>query len=151
MLTVDGRTNNPKDARSSLVTVSQPIDCTMFKYIKMQNLNKINQTAQELLPWALNDPNFSTDAQQSLVHQKGCYACQSLDNVKMYKYTKFYQNFPCGSRVIGVFANYSLTVLQTTHTPIIVHTCELCNKTEMKIINKNMPLKSTFYGLCCVF
>ena len=27
----------------------------------------------------------------------------------------------------------------------VVHTCGLCNKTEMKIIYKNMPLRSTFY------
>ena len=28
---------------------------------------------------------------------------KSIDNVKMYKYAKFYQNIPCGSRVISVF------------------------------------------------
>ena len=28
----------------------------------------------------------------------------SLDNVDMYDYAKFYQNMPCGSRVISVFA-----------------------------------------------
>ena len=59
--------------------------------------------------------------------KKGCYACQSLDNVEMYKYTKFYQNIPCGSRVISVFANCSLTALGRTYTLIIVHTCGLCN------------------------
>ena len=35
--------------------------------------------------------------------EKGCYACQSLDNVKLYRFTQFSQNIPCGSRV---FANY---------------------------------------------
>ena len=51
----------------------------------------------------------------------------ALDNVEMYKYTKFYQNSPCGSRVISVFANCSLTALERTHAPIIVQTCGLCN------------------------
>ena len=55
--------------------------------------------------------------------------------VVMYKYSQFYQNIPCGSRVISVFANG----LQTTHTPIIVHTSSgLCNnKTSNFILDKN--------------
>ena len=50
------------------------------------------------------------------------HASRLIDNVEMYKYTKFYQNIPCGSRVKSVFANG----LQTTHTPIIVHTSSGC-------------------------
>ena len=37
------------------------------------------------------------DAQQTLVHQKGCYTCQWLDNVDMHLYAKFdqiYHVFP---------------------------------------------------------
>ena len=52
---------------------------------------------------SLTDPKFSTDAQQSLVHQKRLL-WQSIDNVDMYKYANFYQNITCGSRVISVFA-----------------------------------------------
>ena len=48
-------------------------------------------------------------------------------NFEMYKYTKFYQNIPCGSRVISVFANCSLTGFGRTHTPVIVQTDGLCN------------------------
>ena len=49
--------------------------------------------------------------------KKGCYACQSLYNAKLYKYTKFYQHIPCGSRVLSVFSNCSLTTFGRTHTP----------------------------------
>ena len=45
--------------------------------------------------------------------KKDCYAWQSIDNVDMYKYGKFYQNIPCGSRVISVFANWWRTDRQT--------------------------------------
>ena len=45
----------------------------------------------------------------------------------MYKYTSFYQNIPCGSRVISVFADCSLTAFGRTHAPIIVHTYGFCN------------------------
>ena len=31
-----------------------------------------------------------------------CFACQCLDNVKMYKNTKFDQNIQCGSRIISI-------------------------------------------------
>ena len=72
-------------------------------------------------------PNFRLNLSKASFIKKGFYACQSLDNVEMYKYTKFYQDIPCGSRVISVFANCSLTGFGRTHTPIIVQTCGLCN------------------------
>ena len=68
-------------------------------------MNKIIQAVQEFRAFARDDPKFSTDAQQNLVHQKGCYTCQTLHNVEMYKYAKCYQISPCGSRVISVFNN----------------------------------------------
>ena len=37
------------------------------------------------------------------------YACQSLDNVDMYKHAKFHQNIPYGSIVISIFANCKRT------------------------------------------
>ena len=43
----------------------------------------------------------------------------SRNNVDMYKYAKFYQNIPCGSRVISIFANCEWTDVYT-HTVIIV-------------------------------
>ena len=46
------------------------------------------------------------------------HASPLIDNVDMYKYAKFYQNIPCGSRVISVFANCRLTDGRT-HTVII--------------------------------
>ena len=49
--------------------------------------------------------NCRTDAQQSLVLQKGCYACQSLVNVGMHEYAKCDQNITCGSRNTSIFAN----------------------------------------------
>ena len=42
-------------------------------------------------------------SQQSVVHQKGCYACQWLDNVDMHRYAKFDQNIACGPRVMSIF------------------------------------------------
>ena len=56
----------------------------------------------------LMTPNFRLMLSKASSIIKGCYACQSLENVEMYKYTKFYQNIPFGSRVISVFANCSL-------------------------------------------
>ena len=47
---------------------------------------------------------------------KDCDSCQWLANVDMYKYPKFNQNIPCGSRVMSIFTN--LTDGQT-HTVII--------------------------------
>ena len=44
-----------------------------------------------------------------------------------FKYTKFYQNVPCGSSVISFSLTVSLTVDGRTHTGIIVQTCGLCN------------------------
>ena len=41
-----------------------------------------------------------TDAHQSLLHQKCCYASQWLDNVGMHTYAKIDQNIPSGSRDI---------------------------------------------------
>ena len=46
------------------------------------------------------------DAQQTLVHQKGCYICQWLDNVDMHLYAKIDQNISCVSSVMSL---YSLT------------------------------------------
>ena len=62
----------------------------------------------------------------------------------MYKYTNFYQNIPCGSSVISVFAICSLTAFGWTHTPIIVHTCGLCNVTDIGFVS-NRILNS-----CCI-
>ena len=47
-----------------------------------------------------------TDAQQTLVHQKGSFAWQWLGNANMHMYAKFKQNIPYGSRVMNVFTNY---------------------------------------------
>ena len=47
-----------------------------------------------------------TDPQQSLVHQKVCYARQWLDNVSMHMYAKYDQNIPGGSRVVKIFNNW---------------------------------------------
>ena len=91
------------------VFVSHTIDWTMFKLINIQNLNKIIQAAEELEHSYLMTPNFRLMLSKASSIKKGWYACQSLDNVKMYKYTKFYQNIPCSSRVISVFAYCSLT------------------------------------------
>ena len=43
-----------------------------------------------------------TDAQLSVVHQKGCYACQWLSNVDMHTYANFDQNIPRGERVMSI-------------------------------------------------
>ena len=37
-----------------------------------------------------------TDARQSLIHKKGCYPSQWLNNVHMYTFAKYDQNTPCG-------------------------------------------------------
>ena len=110
---------------------------TMLKHISIQNLKRICYGVQELWVFSLADPNF----QLLLIikassTKKDCYAWQSIDNVDMYRYTKFYQNIPCGSRVISVFANWRRTNRQTdrqtetdqrTHTVILWQTCGLCN------------------------
>ena len=41
------------------------------------------------------------------------YAWQSIDNIDIYKYANFYQNIPCCSRVISIFANWRRTDRQT--------------------------------------
>ena len=51
-----------------------------------------------------------TDAQQTLLHQKDCFACQWLENVDNYKYAKFDINTPCGPRVKK---NFYLTTKET--------------------------------------
>ena len=43
---------------------------------------------------ALTDHKFIIDAQQSLVHQRFCYAWQLLDNVDMYKLAQIHLNIP---------------------------------------------------------
>ena len=70
-----------------------------------------------------------TDAQLSIVHQKGCYACQWLDNIDMPTYEKFDKNIPCGSKVMSVFTNLLMDG-QTDgriHTVNIVHVKGSCN------------------------
>ena len=67
---------------------------TIHKYTKFEPNNPSGSRVMSIF----TDLKFSTDAQQSLIHQKGCYACQSVDNVDMYRYAKFYQNIPLGSR-----------------------------------------------------
>ena len=62
-----------------------------------------------------------TDAQQSLVHQKDCYACQWLDNADMHTYAQFDQNILCGLRVMNSFTN-GLTDRQTdSHSDYSAH------------------------------
>ena len=60
---------------------------------------------------------------KALSIKRGCYACQSLDNIDMCIYTKLYQIIPCSSKVVS----FLLTVDGRTHTWIIVQTCVLCN------------------------
>ena len=55
------------DARQSLVTILHGSGWTTLKYISIQNLKYVC-----LAVW------------------------QSIDNVEMYKYAKFYQHIPCG-------------------------------------------------------
>ena len=72
----------------------------------------------------------STNVYQRLVHQKGCYACQWLDIVNMYKYAKFEQNMQCGSNVMSIFTYCNeqidgwtdIHTARRTHAMIIVHT-----------------------------
>ena len=46
------------------------------------------------------DHDSQTDAQQSLVYLKGCYACKWLENVDLHDNAKFGQNILRGSIVM---------------------------------------------------
>ena len=59
---------------------------------------------------------------KTLVHQKGCYIYQWLDNVDMHLYAKCDQNMPCGSRVMSIFTNANERTDGRTHIVIIVQT-----------------------------
>ena len=69
------------------------------------NMHMYAKKLSKYTMWFMNYKQFHllledrTDAQQTLLHQKGCFTCQWLGNVDMYKYAKFDINTPCGPRV----------------------------------------------------
>ena len=81
--------------------------------------------------------NFRLMLSKASSIKKECYmyACQSLDNVDMYKYAKFYQNIPRGSRVKSVFANCRRTEGRTDLPTFmfflsILHVIKVSNNTK---------------------
>ena len=70
----------------------------------------------------------STHVYLSLVHQKGCYACQWLDIVNMHRYAKFEQNMQCGSNVmsISLTGNGQIDGLTDIHTARRTHAMITC-------------------------
>ena len=91
------------DARQCLIAVLHGSGLTMLKYISIQNLKWIYHRVQELCAFSLADPNIFNWCSAKPRPLKKTYVWQSIDNVEMYKNAKFYQNIPCGSRVISVY------------------------------------------------
>ena len=100
------------DAWRSLVTRLHGSGWMMSKYISIQNLKWLCYGVQGLWAFHLLIPNFNWCSAKPRPPKK-TYAWHSIDNVDMYTYAKFYQNIPCGSRVISVFANWWRTDRQT--------------------------------------
>ena len=71
-----------------------------------------------------------------------CIPDQRLDNVKMYKYAKFEQNLPFGSRVMSVFKGYELTTTgRTDAQQSLVPVSHTRGSAMLKCISKQSLIK----------